>query len=603
VTGPRALLRPHAGRLFGVVSLSAISAAGEAFGLALFSVLLNQVLDTKTAPPAPGILGGLRGLMADSPRIFFVLLALTYIGKSLLTLVSNYVSIAVALNIADGWRMRLLRALLNMPLRAVPAKQGVTLQLILDEPVVAGSGLAAGGILIQNVISAATIYGTLLWLSPTTTLILTCIAAVALFVLMQVFRYSRTLGVQRSDVYKEGFGYLTEMIGALRQLKMFGLERRVESRAEDLVTRMRSVSRRSIAISSSPRIIIELVFVVVFVLVLGVLAPRMGQAAMVTSAGLAAVAAMRLLPSFSAAAGIWVQVQQAIPAMARIQSELERLEKLTESPLNDSRPLPELQRSIEARRIQFTYPGRTPALQGLDLQIEAGKFTALVGPSGSGKSTLLELLCGLHDPDEGAILVDGADLRTASKTKWRHQIGMVPQDGFLMSGTIRENLLLLRPDCPESTLQAAIAAVGAEQIIKDLPAGYQTMIGERGVALSGGQRQRLALARVLVREPRVLLLDEATSALDAESDESVFKALERYRGKMTIVAVAHRLASVRNADRIFFISAGQVVESGSHQQLLAQNGAYAALYRASDRPSERFSQPAPAVIPPSEKTA
>jgi ABC-type multidrug transport system fused ATPase/permease subunit len=586
--GLRALLRPHASRLFIVFGLSAIAAAGEAVGLALFSVLLNAILDLKTRGATPGIIGVLTRFMEASPRVFFGLLAVTYIGKSILTLVSNYVSIAVSLKIADGWRMRLLRALLHMPLRGIPTKQGVAVQLVLDEPVVAGQGLASGGILVQNVISAATIYATLLWLSPTTTLILTCIALVAMFVLMQVFRYSRTLGVERTEAYTTGYSYMTEMLGSLRQLKLFGLENRVEKHSAKLINRIRLVVRRSLALSSSPRIIIELVFVVVFVLVLAVLAPRMTQAAMLTSVGLAAVAAMRLLPSFSAAAGIWVQVQQAFPAMSHIQTELERLEQAAELPITNGQPLAPMRDAIELRNVEFSYPERPAVLKGVSLRIEAGKFTAVVGPSGSGKSTLFELLCGLHDPDAGQILVDGVDLATAPKVPWRQQqLGIVPQDGFLMSGTIRENLLLLHPDCPEPIMLDAVKAVGAELLISHLPGGYDTMIGERGISLSGGQRQRLALARVLVREPGILLLDEATSALDAESDEAVFQALERYRGKMTIIAIAHRLSSIRNADRIFFMLDGQVAESGSHEELLKRNGPYAALYRASDRPDRK----------------
>ena len=586
---PRSLLRAHTSRLAGVLGLSVLAALGEAVGLALFTVVLNHVLGAKDAPRAPGIIGGLGQGMSHSPGLFFALLALTYIGKSLLTLLANYASIAVALKIADGWRLRLLRAFLHLPLRHAPTKQGVTMQLVLDEPTVAGQGLAAGGILVQNVVSAATIYLTLLWLSPNTTLLLTCIALVSMLALAQVFRYSRVLGGQRSVAYTQAYGYLGEMMSALRQVKMFGLERRVEEQATTLVDRMRSVMRRSTALSSSPRVIIELVFVVVFAVVLAIMAPRMAQADLVTSAGLAAVAAMRLLPSFSAAAGVWVLVQQALPAMMRIEEQLGRLEAQAATAEREGLVLPPLQRSVSLQGVSFSYPERPPLFQGMDLQIEAGRFTALVGPSGSGKSTVLELLCGLHDPEQGRVLVDGAELRTASKAAWLQQIGVVPQDGFLMSGTVRENLVLLRPDCPEEVLLAAVRAVGADQIIRDLPAGYDTVIGERGVSLSGGQRQRLALARILVREPTMLLLDEATSALDAESDEAIFANLARYRGKMTIVAVAHRLASVRNADRIYFIASGRVVESGTHQELMLKNGPYAALYRA----SERF-QPAPA---------
>jgi ABC-type multidrug transport system fused ATPase/permease subunit len=585
--GARALLRPHTGRLLGVLALSATAAAGEALGLAFFSVLLGGIAHVEGA--TPGALGGLSRFMEASPRLFFTLLGVTYIAKGVLSLVANYVSIRVSLRIADGWRMRLLQAFLHVPLRGIPPKQGIALQLVLDQPVVAAQGLAAGSVLAQNVISTAAIYVTLLWLSPSTTLVLTCVAAVVVLVLSQLFRFARQIGVQRTEVYASGYGYLTEMIGALRQLRLFGLEGRVEKQAEELFARIRKVTRGALAIASSPRLVIELVFVGVFVLILVVFMPFVSRASILASAGLAGVAALRLLPSFSAAAGIWAQVQQAIAAMNHIASELAHLEGSVEPTRADAQPLPPFREAIELRDVNFGYPGRPAVLRGVTLRIRAGEFVALVGPSGSGKSTLLELVCGLHDPDSGEVIVDGKELRTASKTAWRqHDVGVVPQDGFLMSGTVRDNLLLLRPDCPEGVLARAIAAVGADGIIAQLPSGDQTMIGERGFSLSGGQRQRLALARVLVREPRILLMDEATSALDAESDEDIFRGLERNRGTMTIIAVAHRLASIRRADRIFFLVDGQIAESGSHDELLALNGAYAALYRTSQRSSRNL---------------
>jgi len=382
------------------------------------------------------------------------------------------------------------------------------------------------------------------------------------------------------------------MLGALKQLRIFGLERSVETRAEHYVGLMRGIHRKSMAISSSPRILIELVFLLAFLLMLAIATPRMGEAAMVSAAGLAAAAAMRLLPAFSAAAGTWVQVHQALPALERIRSELERLEAGVASQAGGTRVVSSFKR-LEARGVHFTYADRAPALNGVDLVIPAGSFTAIVGPSGSGKSTLLDLLCGIHDPDRGAILVDDVDLKELARPQWRALLGVVPQDGFLLSGTVRENLCLLRPDCTEEVLRDAVAAVGAQQIIADMPAGYDTVIGERGVALSGGQRQRLALARVLIREPKVLLLDEATSALDPESDELLFRALEQFRGRLTVVAIAHRLSSVRHADRIFVMQGGVVAESGTHDSLLRADGVYAGMWRAAERQPERARRDAP----------
>jgi ATP-binding cassette, subfamily B, bacterial len=577
-----ALLRPHRWRLAAVLLIGAVAALGESLGLALFSVLLNHLLDAGAAMKGPALLHGFYEQARTRPHVFFALIALVYVAKSLLTLVSNYVSIAVALRIADRWRVELLRSVLSRASPGLQAKQGSLLQLVLDEPSVAGGGLSAAGILVQNAISAAVIYATLIWLSPSTTLALTAVAALAFAVLTLLFRYARRVAEQRSRAYEAGYGYITEMLSALRQVTLFGLESAVLRKADDLVGQMRHVHRRGSVIASSPRIVIEVVFVASLVLMLALFAPTGGQSAFISAAGLAALAAMRLVPSFSAAAGTWVQVQQALPAMARIEERLRALYTAQAQEAASQRPAPPLQRVLQLHNVHFSYPGRDAALRGIDLTVPAGSFVALVGPSGSGKSTLIDLLCGLFEPDRGEICLDGVDLRGLSRSSWRQQLGVVAQDAFLFSGTVRENLCLLRPDCPEATMREAVAVVGAEPIIAALPAGYDTVIGERGHSLSGGQRQRLAMARVLIRQPRLLLLDEATSALDSASDEMVFRGLERHRGDATLIAVAHRLSSIRRADCIYVLQNGLVVESGDHASLLRQGGLYAVLYRTTE---------------------
>jgi ATP-binding cassette subfamily B protein len=576
------LLRPHRWRLLAVLMIGAAAALGESLGLALFSVLLNHLLDAGAAMKGPALLHGFYEQARTRPHVFFALIALVYVAKSLMALVSNYVSIAVALRIADRWRLELLRSVMGRVSPGQQSKQGSLLQLVLDEPSVAGGGLSAAGILAQNAISAAVIYATLIWLSPSTTLALTAIAALAFAVLTLLFRYARRVAEQRSRTYEAGYGYITEMLSALRQVTLFGMESTVLRKAEGLIARMRHVHQRGSVVATSPRIVIEVVFVASLVLMLALFAPTGGQSAFISAAGLAALAAMRLVPSFSAAAGTWVQVQQAIPAMARIRSQLQALHADEAQQAGKSRSAPPLQRALEIRDLHFAYPSRDAALRGIDITVPAGSFVALVGPSGSGKSTLVDLLCGLYEPESGEIRVDGVDLRGLDRFSWRQQLGVVAQDAFLFSGTVRENLCLLRPDCPEAQMRAAVAVVGAEPIIDALPAGYDTVIGERGHSLSGGQRQRLAMARVLIRQPRLLLLDEATSALDSASDDMVFRTLERHRGDATLIAVAHRLSSIRRADHIYVLQNGQVVESGDHASLLRQGGLYAVLYRTTE---------------------
>ncbi len=582
----RFLARSHRGPIAGVFFLTLGAVLAEAAGLALVSVLLNLWMDTNATVSLPPFLSELQEYVRRSPSVFLLILGFTYLGKSGLSLLANYVSISLALKVADEWRLRLFSGLLRMPARSVPPKQGMLLQLVIDTPSVVGTGLSAVGILLQNVASALTVYLTLFWISPGITLMLTAIGVVAAIVLMALSRYARITAEGRERAYVDGYGYLTEMLSALKQVRIFGLENAVEARTETYLQRMRAANRRLSVNASSPRLIIELVFFGAAILIFATMTPRLGDTSFLSGVALAVVAAIRLLPAFSAAAGTSVQVQQSLPALRRIYDELRRLEPAGIVSSDESGRPATFDSGIECRGVRFSYPDRSAVLRGVDIRIDAGSFVAIVGTSGSGKSTLIDLLCGLYDPDGGQIAVDGRDLRAISKRDWRGLLGVVPQDAFLLSGTLRENLCLLRPDCPDELLRGALIVTGADKVVADLPEGLDTVVGERGVSLSGGQRQRLAMARVLIREPRILILDEATSALDLESDEAVYAGLERYRHRMTIIAISHRLSSIRHADRIYVMQDGAIVESGDHETLLRLNAVYAAMQRSAERQTE-----------------
>ncbi len=267
--------------------------------------------------------------------------------------------------------------------------------------------------------------------------------------------------------------------------------------------------------------------------------------------------------------------QSAVAALEKIFGVLETEPHMRDAP--GAVPLPPVVGEVVVQGVSFGY-GREYVLHDVDLHVRAGDTVALVGPTGAGKSTLAKLIARLYDPDEGRVLLDGHDLRHVTLASLRAQLGMVPQEGHLFSGTVADNLRFARPDATDAELRAALEAVGALEFVVALPEGLETDVQERGARLSAGQRQLLSFARALVADPRLLILDEATSSVDLRSERRIEDALDTLLAGRTAIVIAHRLSTIRRADRIVVVDDGRIAEQGSHDELMARGGMYAGLY-------------------------
>jgi ABC-type multidrug transport system fused ATPase/permease subunit len=476
-------------------------------------------------------------------------------------------------------RKRVQAKVMRLPVRYFDSTQtGVLLSRIMSDAEgirnLVGTGLVQ---LVGGVVTAIISLGVLLYLNWRMTLVTAVVLGMFGGGMAYAFKRLRPLFRERGKIQAEVTGRLTEALGGIRIVKSYTAEKREEivfTHGAHRLFRNIAQSMTGVSATTSGSTVIIGVVGVVMIWMGGndIVAGRMTLGDFVMYIFFIGLLAAPMI----SIASIGTQITEAFAGLDRIR---EILNMQTEDEADEGKPsLGEISGDIRFEDVWFEYNPGVPVLKGVTFQAAPGTTTALVGSSGSGKSTLISLVMAFNRPLKGRILVDGKDLNDIPLRDYREQLASVLQENFLFDGTIAENIGYARPGATLEEIKYAARVAHCEEFILKFPEGYDTIVGERGIKLSGGQRQRVSIARAILAQPKVLILDEATSSLDSESEEMIQDGLKQLRTGRTTFVIAHRLSTIRSADQILVMEGGEIVERGTHDELLARDGRYRQLY-------------------------
>ncbi|MBK8811445.1 MAG: ABC transporter ATP-binding protein [Acidobacteria bacterium] len=441
-----------------------------------------------------------------------------------------------------------------------------------------GLGQMTGGIL-----SALVSMAVLFYLNWQITLITLAVLAVFGYVLSYAFKQLRPLFRDRGEIEAEVTGRLNEGLGGIRIVKAYTAEKREElSFARGAHKLFRNIAKSMTGVSATGAFASVIIGAIAVIMIWfggnAVIANMQDATKGMTSGDFTMYIAFTIFMVIPIVdlANIGTQITEAFAGLDRIS---EVFAMRTETDEDESKnAMPKLEGAVEFEDVHFEYEVNVPVLKGVSFAAAAGTTTALVGSSGSGKSTILSLVLNFIQPNRGFVKIDGRDLNSIKLRDYRRHLGVVLQDNFLFDGTILSNIRFANPHANFDEIKEVCRIANADEFIEKFPDKYDTVVGERGVKLSGGQRQRIAIARALLANPRVLILDEATSSLDSESEALIQEGLRRLREGRTTFVIAHRLSTIRSADQILVVESGEILERGTHDELIAMNGRYKQLY-------------------------
>ena len=514
---------------------------------------------------------GIIGLEYSFANLILVF-TLAMIVKYALVAASGHFARVLSSRIVFDMREKAFRNLMNLPLSFFYRKKTGDLVAVQFTSAQNCGALVEYGALIVNSVFFCVLYLLMnLMVSFSLTVLVVSLSSVSYFFLFPLFQKGYVRGEEESRGVERINAYLHDVFSGIKTVKVFGnIARHVEN------YRGRAENYRRVSVQIMDNRIIASLFYEPLLFLMMVLCLVVSVAFLnipFFTLAVFLVIFLQVLPKVKVINNSWLAVNELLPHMEKVQEYAESGNK--KHPPEGRASVGDLKKGVRFENVSFAYPGSGgDALSGISASVEKFATTALVGSSGSGKTTFVDLFLRLHDPTRGAIYVDDADLRDVSVGEWRSLIGVVEQDPHLFNDTVYNNILYGNPEAAEAQVRKAAETAYAHEYIEELPEGYRTVIGNRGFRLSGGQKQRLALARALVRSPRILVLDEATSSLDSEFERLIQTAVQNLAGRATILVVAHRLSSIKSADKILVLENGRIVQEGSHAALMREEGRY-----------------------------
>jgi len=579
----RELVRPYRGTLLIILLAMLVETAMSLATPWPLKVILDNVVSHHKMSPwledllRPWMDGRHQMHIAALAAIAFVLIAV--IG-ALATYIDNYYTESVGQYVAHDLRMRTFHHLQRLSLGYYNTHQTGAMLSTMTTDIQTIQGFASSSTLniLVDMLTIVCMLALMFWLNWDFTLIA---VGVTPFLLLFVSRFKKAVKKATHEVRKEQadiVAVVQQGLESMQAVKAFG-------RQDQEQEQLREVSQATVGAALKARSIKAILSPVVTVTVAVCTAVVLWRGAYLILAGVMTVGALTVYLSYlnkffkpvKDLATTTNAIAQAAVGVERIRAILDTDTILPEKP--DAIDAPPVRGEIEFEHVAFAYDEENPVLQDVSFTIKPGQLVGIVGPTGSGKSTVVSLLPRFYDPIKGTVKIDGHDVRDLKLKSLREQIGYVLQDTALFRGTIAENIAFGRPTASREEIIAAAELANAHEFISKMAKGYDTMVGERGSTLSGGQRQRIGIARVMVRNNPILLLDEPTAALDSESEKLVIEALERLMKGRTVITIAHRLTTIRDADQIIVIAGGVVAESGTHDELMAKNAIYAQLHR------------------------